>query len=217
MSIETTSDPKAEARFRSQHTDTIKELVKCTHFKHTELEALSLIYFKMLIESKSKSNVPRSMLRLILTNVLLITDDLMIDRVIQALDSGTTKFVTLDTWLRAMSLLLRGTFEEKVRYCFAVYDLQGHGIIKCPQMVTLMSRCFDTLPEAEAGLAAKDLVDIMMKKMDMDNDGMLSFDEYQQSVVACPDMLQCLGQCLPDREAAYAFLATFTDMDDNTF
>lgn len=217
MSIEATSDPKSEIRFRSQNSDTIKEHVKKSHFNQSELEALSLIYFKILIESKSKTHIPRSMLRLIFTECFHITDEFLIDRAFMALDSGTSTFVTLDTWLTIMSLLLRGTLDEKIGYCFAVYDLSGEGKIRRNQMVTLMSRCFDTLPTAEAGLAAKDLVDIVIKKIDIDGDGILSFNDYRTAVQQNPIMLQCLGQCLPERAAAYSFLATFSDMSSNKF
>lgn len=217
MSIETTADPQAEIRFRSQNSDKIRDLVKSTHFNQTELEALALIYFKMTVEAQTRVHIPRTMLRAILSDVLLITDELMVDRAILAIDHGTSKYVTLETWLKAMSLMLRGTFEEKIRYCFDVYDISEGGFIKRPQMVTLISRCFDTLPDAEAGLAAKDLTDILMKKLDVDNDGILSFADYRESVLMNPDWLQCMGQCLPDREAAYAFLTTFSDMDANVF
>lgn len=220
MSMELTCDRKVEIRFRSQNSAIIKELQRSVHFSLVEVEAISLIYLKILIETKSITNqIPRTMFRTIFTDCFDITDEFLIDRSFLAIeaDASASPDVTLQTWVRALSLLLRGTLEEKIQYCFKVYDLRGNGRIERNHMVTFISRCFETMSEADATLAAKDLVDFLIKKIDIDCDGIVSFDDYRTAVFQMPELLQCLGQCLPNRTAAFAFLATFTDMHANKY
>lgn len=220
MSLELTSDPKAEIRFRSKNSAVIKELANKVNFSLVELEALSLIYFKMLVETESKTDqVPRSVLRTIFEDCFNITDKFLIDRAILVLDSEAdlSPGITLQTWIRTMSLLLRGSLDEKVDYCYKVYDLHGQGKIKRNQMVIFLNECFGAMDEVDAAMAAKDLADIIIKKIDVDGDGFVSLDDFRTAVRKNPELMQCLGQCLPKRSAAYAFLATFTDMNANKY
>lgn len=218
MSLETTTDSRVEQKFRKQNAEIIKKYSKESHFNPIELEALSLIYFKIFMDCKSKSNqIQRSQFRLIFTECFQITDDFLIDRAFFALDGGTSAYVTLETWLETMSLFLRGTLKEKINYCFKVYDTRGDKIIRKKEMLMLMAKSFDCLPDKDAELAVRDLVDMIIKKMDLDADGAISFDDYRETVLETPAMLECLGQCLPERESAFVFLATFTDMYSNRF
>lgn len=55
-----------------------------------------------------------------------------------------------------------------------------------------------------------DFVEIIMKKMDLDRDGKISFDDYRNTVKKYPVMLEFLGPCLPDQRTVYKMLCTFT-------
>lgn len=54
----------------------------------------------------------------------------------------------------------------------------------------------------------RELVDIVLRKMDHDNDAKLSFDDFSTSVNKQSLLLEAFGQCLPSREAAESFLNT---------
>lgn len=56
----------------------------------------------------------------------------------------------------------------------------------------------------------QDLVDIIIKKLDVDRDGKITFEDFQQCMKEQPLLLECLGQCLPTRLAVTAFLISFT-------
>ncbi|CAH0703594.1 unnamed protein product [Spodoptera exigua] len=55
----------------------------------------------------------------------------------------------------------------------------------------------------------KELVDIMLKRMDPDLDGVINFQDFHDSVMKTPSLLESLGYCLPERPAVYAFIATW--------
>lgn len=50
---------------------------------------------------------------------------------------------------------------------------------------------------------------MLMKKMDIDRDGWISFDDYRTTVLNYPILLEAFGRVLPDRLAIYAFETTF--------
>lgn len=213
MSLDLTGESIAEIRFRNKNADKFKELLKLTNFKSsTELDTVLLIYFKLQIEYNEKSqNITRSQFRKIFHYCFNIPDFLW-DRIFIALERTITPTVTIDTWAKTMSLYLRGTFDDKITYCFNCYDIQGDGIIRRDQMIILMKNCVFKEHDEDAAEAVKDFVDIIIKKMDIDQDGAISFFDYHDSVKRAPALLECFGQCLPDRASIYAFLITFTSM-----
>jgi hypothetical protein len=141
-----------------------------------------------------------------------MVDITMMERVCLGLGIGKY-YVTQTLWVKAMSLFLRGTLQEKIKYCFKVYDVTGSGMINRNVMLQFLKNCFE-IPVEGADTPAKELVDILMLKMDLDVDGAISFADYKGSVEANPGMLECFGQCLPDRLHTNAFLMTMTNKVD---
>lgn len=56
----------------------------------------------------------------------------------------------------------------------------------------------------------KDLVELVLRKLDYDKDGKVSFADFRQAVTQEPLFLEAFGQCLPSEPAAAAFLATLS-------
>ena len=56
----------------------------------------------------------------------------------------------------------------------------------------------------------QDMIEVITKKMDVDRDGKISYNDYKATVLQQPMMLEALGQCLPTREAIHTFITTFT-------
>lgn len=117
----------------------------------------------------------------------------------------------METWASAFSLFLRGTLEEKIQHCFTVYDVVGDGNIGREGMFQLLrTSLVSQSSDEDAEEAVKDMIEVITKKMDLDRDGKISFNDYRQSVLNQPMLLEALGQCLPSRLAVHAFLTTVT-------
>ncbi|KAH9630313.1 hypothetical protein HF086_004446 [Spodoptera exigua] len=84
--------------------------------------------------------VCRSHFRDVLHNGLGMTDAYMMERVMVALDRGTSPHVTMVTFAKAMSLYLRGDLEERIQYAFTCYDLLGEGHLRRETMYQLMKK-----------------------------------------------------------------------------
>lgn len=59
--------------------------------------------------------------------------------------------------------------------------------------------------------AEKEIVDICMRKLDVDGDGQVTKEDFTSAAMANPLLMQSVGPCLPDPNAMAAFLAMFTE------
>lgn len=202
----------ADENFLRQHSDYLKTLPKVTHFTQAEIDALAIIYYKFLGEfGVKREQMDRSQFRAFFHSTFQISDDFLIDRAFLYLDKGLPPFVTLETWIKTLSLFLRGTLDEKMRYCFFVYDLGGNGKLKRNDIIKLLRKCFIYEKDEDIELMVKEFADILVQKLDIDGDGEISHDDFAESVRKQRQLLECFGRCLPDLLSAVDFMKTFTD------
>lgn len=208
---ETTSDLNSQSRFRFRHGNEIKSILKQYSISATKFDALFLIYFKLWEQHGSPTNyILRSQFSDVLYKCFNMPDDFLVDQIQMALDKGASTNVTLKTWMKAMYLFLQGTLDEKIDYCFAVYDTVGKGILERSQIIKLLKNCFIKKDEEEGDEGVNEFADIIIKKMDVDLDGAISFADYKETVHKQPLLLEFLGQCIPERESIAAFITTFS-------
>uniref|UniRef100_A0A1B6FHF3 EF-hand domain-containing protein n=1 Tax=Cuerna arida TaxID=1464854 RepID=A0A1B6FHF3_9HEMI len=205
--LDLTMNAQEEVRCRHKFRSVIKETRSQTHFSKHECEALLLIHYKL---TKTRP-LDRKYFRRVMYTLLELNNEILIENIFSAFDRHNKLVITMESWLVGLSVLLRGTLEEKISYCFKVYDLMGEGYIKREYMFRLLKHTFrgNLLGEDPEELV-KDMIDMVMNKMDLDRDGLLSFDDYSQSVRKNNNLLEVLGYCLPSRPAVYAFMTTFT-------
>ncbi|CAG9781982.1 unnamed protein product [Diatraea saccharalis] len=212
-SLDSSLDPMEEIRFRKKHGAVWIEIQKETHFTFDELEQIMVIFFKIQKRDEKPAAsdlISRAHFRDVLHTGLGMTDAYMMERVMVALDRGTSPFVTMATFAKALSLYLRGDLEERITYAFTCYDLLGEGSLRRETMYQLMKKSLAKASrDDDVEEAVKELVDIMLKRMDADLDGVINFNDFHESVTKTPSLLESLGYCLPERPAVYSFIATW--------
>lgn len=115
----------------------------------------------------------------------------------------------LEGWLTGLSVFLRGTQHEKISYCFRVYDLNMDGYLTRDEMFTLLRNCLIKQPQDEdPDEGVRDLVEIALRKFDIDKDGKVSYQDFATAVHDEPLLLEAFGQCLPSDGATVSFLST---------
>ncbi|VVD02758.1 calaxin-like [Leptidea sinapis] len=212
-SLDSSLDPMEEIRFRKKHGAMWMEIQKDTHFSFDELEQIMVIFFKIQKRDEKPAAsdlISRSHFRDVLHTGLGMTDAYMMERVMVALDRGTSPYVTMATFAKALSLYLRGDLEERISYAFTCYDLLSEGHLRRETMYQLMKKSLAKASrDDDVEEAVKELVDIMLKRMDADLDGVINFEDFHKSVTKTPSLLESLGYCLPERPAVYSFIATW--------
>ncbi|KAJ1101023.1 hypothetical protein NDU88_006097 [Pleurodeles waltl] len=190
-----------------KQAEALSRIVK--HFNKSEVESLMKL-FQALVgsgsEKPSRNGLDRNKFRNILHNTFGMTDDMIMDRVFRAFDKDNDSYINVTEWVQGLSVFLRGTLDERIKYCFDVYDLNGDGYISREEMFHMLKNSLLKQPtEEDPDEGVKDLVEITLKKMDYDHDGKLSFADFEKAVHEESLLLEAFGPCLPDMKNIMAF------------
>ncbi|XP_032159911.1 EF-hand calcium-binding domain-containing protein 1-like isoform X1 [Mustela erminea] len=94
------------------------------------------------------------------------------------------------------------------RVCFEVYYLNGDGYISREEIFDMLKNSLhQQSSEEETDEGIKELVDITLKKMDYDNDGKISFADFEKAVKEERLLLEVFGPCLPEAKNCIDFEA----------
>ncbi|KNE63470.1 hypothetical protein AMAG_08596 [Allomyces macrogynus ATCC 38327] len=182
---------------------TIDDLVKVTNLTKSDLEQLQR-KFQQLAPVHDK--VDRSHFRDLLCDKFGIDDSLLMDRIFRCFDVDADNYISFDEFAKGMSIFLKGKFDARMKFCFRIYDLNGDRYISKEEMFQLLKNCLvKGAEEDEDGV--KDLVDLVLKKLDEDRDGRVSEADYLGAVAKENLLLEAFGQCLPLIKDVEAFLS----------
>ena len=152
-----------------------------------------------------------------------MTEEILMDRVFRAFDEDMDGYISMKDWCQGLSTFLRGSLEEKTKCksvmlaklqmfklyssdTFKVFDLNGDGYISREEMFQLLKNCLVKQPaEEDPEEGIKELVDITLKKMDLDHDGLLSLEDFAESVKQEELLLEAFGKCLPNDDRVRTF------------
>ncbi|XP_062870213.1 calaxin [Trichomycterus rosablanca] len=194
--------------------ETLSKEVK--HFNKKEIECLIQLYNTLLGENADKRSalgLDRAKFRTNLHNTFGLTDDLMLDRIFHAFNKDNDGYISIKQWVEGLAVFLRGTLDEKIKYCFVVFDLNGDGYISREEMFHMLKDSLINLPPEEDPVeGVKDLVEIALKKMDYDHDSRLSYSDFEKAVRDENLLLEAFGPCLPAAKSILEFeQRTFQD------
>ncbi|XP_034943705.1 EF-hand calcium-binding domain-containing protein 1 isoform X2 [Chelonus insularis] len=212
---------------KAQHAKMIELLKKKTKFSKFELETLCKIYKKLTSIPGQKTGITvlargapqivqtiegidRTIFRELLHNTFdIITEDTLIERMFCCWDRECEGAIRLESWIIGLDVFLKGNLKEKMEFCFKVYDLNGDGFITKDEMFQLFKNCLIKQPgEEDPDEGVRDLSELVLKRLDVDHDGKISFQDYQTVIKEEPLLLEAFGQCLPTWENCSAFLTT---------
>ena len=155
--------------------------------------------------------IDRSRFRDMLVDQFGIDDSLIMDRgkniifyilVFRICDLDGDNYISFDEFMKCMSVLLRGRYEEKLKFSFRVYDLNGDRYISKEEMYQMLKFCLVRgAEEDEDGI--KDLVDLVLKKLDEDRDGRVSESDWAGAIAKESLLMEAFGQCLPYAKVFY--------------
>ncbi|CAJ1084004.1 EF-hand calcium-binding domain-containing protein 1 [Xyrichtys novacula] len=187
--------------------ETISKQVE--HFSKAEVECLIRGFNSLLGERAvpdHTAGLDRGRFRSVLHNWFGMTDYMIMDGVFRTFDKDNDNSISVKEWIKGLSVFLRGSLDEKIKYCFHVYDLNGDNYISREEMFQMLKNSLSRQPtEEDPDERIKDLVEITLKKMDHDHDGRLSFDDFEKAVREENLLLEAFGTCLPDTTSIETF------------
>ena len=135
--------------------------------------------------------------------LLLWIEVISIDLVFRCFDLDADNYIGYEEYIKGMSVYLKGKYEDKLKcisfnlVCFRVYDLNGDRYISKEEMFQMLKNCLikEAVEEDEDGV--KDLVDLVLKKLDEDRDGRVSEADWAGAIAKETLLMEAFGKCLP--------------------
>ncbi|RLV92182.1 hypothetical protein DV515_00013876, partial [Chloebia gouldiae] len=88
-------------------------------------------------------------------------------------------------FVMALSILLRGTVHEKLRWTFNLYDINKDGYINKEEMMDIVKAIYDMMGKYTYPVLKEDAprqhVEVFFQKMDKNKDGVVTLDEFIES------------------------------------
>lgn len=193
-----------------------ERLYKETNFDSHECELL--VNFMLSSCKNQPDRLDKMKFREILIEHFEFTDPILMDQVFKTFDTDSDGFVDIEEWVRGMSIFLRGTMDQITRFCFDTYDMNSDKSITRDVMFTLLKNCLAEKGQQELGEddpeeGVKELIELILKKMDLDRDTKLGFDDYKQSCCQEDLLIEFLGRILPDKKQCRKFFDCLESMD----
>ncbi|XP_023220522.1 EF-hand calcium-binding domain-containing protein 1-like [Centruroides sculpturatus] len=190
---------------RSDDVRLVEKLNGRCHFNRAEIKMLIDIYREVC----GHSVMDKATFIDFLQNTFDMTDDPVIERIFRIFNKSNNGKISVEEWIQGLSVFLCGTMEEKMNFCFRVYDLGGNGCISREDLYSLLKHRIQKTGDEDPEDVTKDFIDMIIDKMDYDRDDHLSFSDYKKSVQQEPLLLQAFGPCLPEDKVRITFLALF--------
>ncbi|XP_037227531.1 calsenilin isoform X1 [Falco rusticolus] len=102
-----------------------------------------------------------------------------------AFDSDHNGVLCFQDFVVGLSVLLRGTVHQKLKWAFNLYDINKDGYITKEEMLEIMKSIYDMMGRCThptlRDSAPAEHVELFFQKMDRNGDGMVTFEEFLET------------------------------------
>ncbi|XP_070783313.1 A-type potassium channel modulatory protein KCNIP2-like isoform X6 [Enoplosus armatus] len=114
----------------------------------------------------------------------------------EAFDTHSNGAVSFEDFVISLSIILRGPITDKLHWAFNLYDLNKDGCITREEMTDIMHSIYDmmgkyTHPSMKDN-APKEHVDNFFQKMDKNNDGVVTIEEFLETCQKDENIMQSM-------------------------
>ncbi|XP_023248552.1 Kv channel-interacting protein 4-like isoform X2 [Copidosoma floridanum] len=114
--------------------------------------------------------------------------------VFNTLDHDHSGILSFEDFVVGLSILSRGSMDEKLRWTFSLYDINGDGLITREEMTDIVTAVYELMGKfADPNLhrnheGIRQKVDRMFQKMDGNKDGVVTLAEFLEACTSDPDI-----------------------------
>ncbi|XP_026138927.1 guanylyl cyclase-activating protein 1-like [Carassius auratus] len=117
-----------------------------------------------------------------------------VDQVFFTFDMDGDGYIDFVEYIAAVSLLLKGEINQKLKWYFKLFDQDGNGKIDRDEMETIfkaiqdITRSYDIPPD--------DIVSLIYERIDVNNEGELTLEEFITGAKEHPDIMEMLTKMM---------------------
>ncbi|XP_075287422.1 NADPH oxidase 5 [Opisthocomus hoazin] len=123
---------------------------------------------------------------------LQVKESFFAERFFALFDSDGSGTVSLEELRRALSLLVRGSQMDKLRFLFQVYDVDGNGSIDAAELRLVLRWCLRESAIALPEERLRDLALVLFEAADKDRSGSVTFEELREVLEGFPEVMENL-------------------------
>ncbi|KAH8271278.1 hypothetical protein KR018_005630 [Drosophila ironensis] len=197
--LDSTIDNMENSRFGAIYGGLIKDLAIANNMTPSEVNCLLMIYYKFAKVNgpTSKQMVKKQFYQIFLV-LFNVSNVQIIERTLIAITKDT-KYVSPQAWIALFNLYISDDINTRMRFAFEVYDSKGTGVIDREQVGVACDKFFFGEDEDELNELKADMTEFIMKKFDVDKDGVISYEDYSSVVSVQPILVEFLGWIFPSR------------------
>ncbi|KAL8609406.1 hypothetical protein ACOMHN_019895 [Nucella lapillus] len=203
---------------RVQMDKEVAELVQKTKLSKPVVQNLVEQYYVLCNLEKG---MEREKVQDVLMDKFGLLDIFLLDRIYRTfVANSNNQHLKPDDFVKGMANFLSSDLDEKIKFCFTVYDLNGDGYLLKDEMYQFLKNSMITkshdVDQDDGEESIKELTEMVVKLLDFDRDGRVNFEDFRAAVVENKLLLEVLGQCLPDESSRCAYLKMLGDPEMNT-
>ncbi|KAF6364521.1 guanylate cyclase activator 1A [Rhinolophus ferrumequinum] len=130
-----------------------------------------------------------------------------VEQMFETFDFNNDGYIDFMEYVAALSLVLKGKVEQKLRWYFKLYDVDGNGCIDRDELLTIirfLHLYLETIqaairainPCSDSTMSAEEFTDTVFSKIDINGDGELSLEEFMEGVQKDQTLLDTLTRSL---------------------
>ncbi|XP_006860520.1 PREDICTED: guanylyl cyclase-activating protein 1 [Chrysochloris asiatica] len=124
------------------------------------------------------------------------TSSKYVEQMFETFDFNKDGYIDFMEYVAALSLVLKGKVEQKLRWYFKLYDADGNGCIDRDELLTIIRAIRAINPYSDSPMSAEEFTDLVFSKIDVNGDGELSLEEFMEGVQKDQMLLDTLTRSL---------------------
>jgi len=172
--------------------DELELLHKSTHFEQRELKQM----WKQFKKETPQGVINKTEFKEVMKQMGVV-DGFLQELIFNVFDDNKDGAINFQEFVCALSVMTRGSPDEKLEFAFSMYDLDGNGFITKEEMARIMDSFYKLVGPLVTFSGKKyespsQLVDEFFDQMDLNKDGQISMEEYKNGALKNPDIIQGL-------------------------
>jgi Ca2+-binding EF-hand superfamily protein len=173
----------------------LAQLEQTTHFSRDELEKL---YANWLKQARN-GYVGREEFEAGL-NAIGISDPLIIEQNFSAFDHNKDGKINFREFVTGLSVVQKGTMEERLKFLFDAYDVDGSGTLTPDEVYNIFKASLASKGEPVGTKEIRDMVDECFRQIDVNGDGEINYEEFKTAVTNQQLMISCFVHYPTEKE-----------------